>query len=120
MHIACSKGFMRLVAYMKYEIDLPVDEIDVQGFTPAHLAIRESKEAVIFLLIAWGINLEDYDSKNNTLLHYAAKFNNYRVARVLIIKGANRNAKNLEGKTPFDLAMDGKYNSIARILVCNI
>jgi ankyrin repeat protein len=120
MHIACSRGYMRIIVFLRYEIELAIDEVDSKGFSPAHLAIREGKEAVVFLLIAWGVEISDFDSKNNTLLHCAAEFDSYRVARVLIIRGANRNALNIEGKTPYQLAAERGFKSTARILVINI
>ena len=117
MHIACANGYLQIVVYLKYEIDLPIDELDIQGKSPAHLAIQENKEALTILLIAWGIPLNIIDSKNNTLLHYAATSNNYRLSRLMIIRGASRDAKNNEGLTPYQIAKQQGYEDLCKILV---
>ena len=42
---------------------------------------------------------------------------NSRVVRKLLIKGANRSAKDKQDKTPMDLAKDNDYNNIVGLLV---
>ena len=44
------------------------------------------------------------DEKNNTPLHYAAKYNNVDVCKILINRGANLLKKNNDKKTAYDVA----------------
>jgi len=117
IHLACSKGFIKLVVFYKLNFDLHIEEKDINGLTPAHLAAREEKEALIALLISWNINLNSTDSKSNTLLHYAAKNDSVRICKMLIIRGAKRSEKNIDNKTPFELAASLHNTKTLRILV---
>lgn len=117
LHLACSKGFIQLVVFFKLNFDLLIEEKDINGLTPAHLAAREEKEALIALLISWNINLNSSDSKSNTLLHYAAKNDSFRICKILIIRGAKRSEKNKENETPFDLAASLHNSKTLKILV---
>lgn len=106
-----------MLVYFKYDLEIPIGEIDSNGKAPIHLAIEKGKEALVVLLISWGADLEMKDKENNTLLHYAAITNNFRLAKLLIIRGANRKSYNSEGKSPYTLAEEQGYTDILRILV---
>jgi ankyrin repeat protein len=42
----------------------------------------------------------------NTPLHFAVASGNLKIVKLLVEKGANKNAKNNKGQTPFDIAID--------------
>jgi len=54
-----------------------------------------------------------------TPLHWAAGVDYEIIARLLLAKGANVNAKNLNGVTPLHLAAKGGHNAIAELLLVN-
>jgi ankyrin repeat protein len=70
---------------------------------------------LVALLVARGVKLEVTDSNGNTALHEAAMMDARAAAEVLVKAGANRVAKNHDGKTPLDLARDRK-NSVVDVL----
>ncbi|MGB5013267.1 MAG: ankyrin repeat domain-containing protein, partial [Pyrinomonadaceae bacterium] len=51
-----------------------------------------------------------------TLLHNAVSYSNKEAVELLIAKGADINAKNKDGKTPLQLAIDSKNKEIAELL----
>ena len=117
MHIASIRGNVNILIYLKYEIELKIDEKDDVGMTPAHYSLKEGKDSLVLLYISWGLNLELADHNGNTLLHYTAMYQNPKIARVLIIRGASRTSKNDNNKTPFDLAKDSNFSPMIKILV---
>lgn len=117
MHLACMKGYVRLVTYLKYDLDTSFEDQDEQGMTPGHLAIKEGKEAVAQLLISWDMDLKVQDMKKNTMLHYAAIAENPRIARILIMRGASRKMQNIDNKTPYDIAQSLQNKPLMAILV---
>lgn len=58
-------------------------------------------------LLAWGPNLELKDNDGDTLLHLAVKsvdaVESARPVRFLLIRGANKMAKDNNNETPLDL-----------------
>lgn len=50
--------------------------------------------------------LNTLDSSGNTLLHHAAVFSQLDMAKLLVDRGANVNARNTDGMTPLGAAMD--------------
>lgn len=111
------RGHVNMLIYLKYEIELSIDDKDKNGMTPAHYALKEGKDSLVLLYISWGLNLEIADLNGNTLLHYTAMYQNAKLARTLIIRGVNRACKNAQNKTPFDLANDSNFFQMKKILV---
>lgn len=70
---------------------------------------------LVALLIARGVKLEVTDAGGNTALHEAVLMDARAAAEELVKAGANRAAKNHDGKTPLDLARDRK-NSVVDVL----
>lgn len=66
---------------------------------------------LVELLLARGAKLEVADAAGNTALHQAAMMDARAAALVLIAAGANRAARNREGKTAYELAVD-RHNSV--------
>ena len=85
---------------------------NIHGQTPLHmLSLRPCVEREfclvgIFLriLVDWGVDIEARDRVNETPLHTAYRNNMLDVAKSLVMRGANKDAKNNEGETPIGLA----------------
>ena len=67
-------------------------------------------------LLAAGAWVSVTDGAGNSPLHYAAKYSLYDVSDWLIQAGAKVSQQNSDGKTPLDLAVDGK---IIKLLKAN-
>jgi len=61
-------------------------------------------------------NIPDKES-GLTPLHLAVISGNPRIVRKLLIKGANKNIRNREGKLPIDLSIENEYDNITQLLV---
>lgn len=75
----------------------------------------QPKAPLVKLLIDRGAKIEIVDDHRNTALHHAALMNARSAAEVLVKAGANRAAKNADGKTPLALAKD-RNNSVVEVL----
>ena len=93
-------------------IDFP-NQYDV---TPLHYACYYGSKEVIDLLLDLGANIKAIDSDGNTCLHYAVKSKSIRAVKKLLVRGAKKNVKNKEGKTPFNIAFDLKKYELSDIL----
>lgn len=73
-------------------------------------------EDLVRILIDRGADINAVDVHSNTALHKIAESRNingdkqYTIAELLITNGANVNAKNVDDKTPIDLATNNKSN----------
>lgn len=96
---------------------LTVQDKDYSGNTALHWASYFGMENAVNFLISWKTDLEDVDySFNCTPLHLAVNSGNIRVVRKLLVKGANRHAKNLEDKMPIDIAAEEGHDAIVDML----
>lgn len=71
---------------------------------------------VEFLLAQPEIELDSFDSDNQTALHLAVHNGRTKIVKRLLIKGADRTLTNGEGKKPIDIALSMEFNQIANIL----
>ena len=67
-------------------------------------AIKNNDSAGVTKLLQAGANARYVDHTGNSLLHLAAMFDRYDIARQLIDKGASLTEKNPAGETPLDIA----------------
>ena len=69
-----------------------------------HWASFAGAELALAYLVAWGANVNEYDSKGLTPLHLAVKtaedIKSTKSIRLLLLKGADRDAIDLNGKKP--------------------
>jgi len=66
--------------------------------------------------LASGIDVNIKNENGATPLHYAAMWNKYEIAELLINKGADTNAKNKAGATPLDWAKTYNSPEIANLI----
>lgn len=78
---------------------------DKENRTPLHFAVATQHMDIIDALCGAGADIEAKDSKQNTVLHYAAGYGRTIAVKRLLDNGASPAVKNQSGKTAYDLAM---------------
>jgi len=72
-----------------------------------HWAAFAGAELTMSYIVAWNAKIDEVDSKGLTALHLAVKaaedIRSTKGIKLLLIKGANRNIKDLQGQLPIDL-----------------
>lgn len=63
-----------------------------------------------------GANIDVAMASGTTPLMFATKYSDAPMVRLLMLRGANRNIKNNDGKTALDLAKEAKNNEIVKII----
>lgn len=90
---------------------------DCDGWTPLHLAAENSCLELVCFLIEAGANKDAVTERHAlTPLHLAADHGALQMVRYLVTAGAKRNAKNIEGRTPKDLAASIANWDVVRVL----
>ena len=77
----------------------------------------EGHENMSIFLISISETLEIKDNKGYTALHLTAFSSAYKIARHLVMRGANRNAKCAHGQTPVELAKSRGCTDMVKVLV---
>jgi ankyrin repeat protein len=77
---------------------------DSKGAPPLIYAVNKDCTACVDVLHTHKANLNFADSQGNTAIHYAAHRGNAEMVGGLLKGNITRDAKNQEGKTPYDLA----------------
>ena len=96
-------------------LDLPVNQRNVTGVAPLHIAAQSGDPAAVRILIAAGAQVNIQDNNGNTPLHTIFNSDECRpdiefpVFYELVAAGADRAIKNGEGKTAYDLATQWQY-----------
>jgi len=95
-----------------------LDFADPGGFTPLKLAVGESHLDVIEHLLLRGadIGYRCASDGGSTVLHTAAAYGRVECIHSLLLYGADRNAKNDNGQTPFDIAIECEEAEAAALL----
>ncbi|UXI19209.1 muscle-specific protein 20-like [Sarcoptes scabiei] len=120
---AAIQNDVRIINSYHQMLNIPVDVVDVNGYTPLIYASRNGNVNVVRRLIELNANVDYQEPMTlSTALHYAAQCGHTRTAEALIIIGkANKEILNQAGKTPFELAKDFGHgnNKIMRSLFCD-
>lgn len=74
----------------------------VRPGSPLHDAVFEGNLDAVNHHLDAGINIDSKNKVGNTALHYAAYKADHKIARLLIFRGADVNAKGNDGYTPMD------------------
>lgn len=113
--IACSENGIKCVQIF-IDAGVNLEEKTKEGKTALMFAVEKENVEIASFLIEKGVKLESKDSKGKTALFYAISNSQYLVS-VLIGAGANINARDFEGTTPFMVAVaSGKSNLIELFL----
>jgi len=96
-----------------------VASIDNDGLTPLHVAAGcrdPSQTTVAEALILNGANVNAQDNQGNTPLHRAAAFGQERMVAFLLGHGAEVAARNQQGQTACEVALENLYPDVAALL----
>ncbi|XP_068610359.1 LOW QUALITY PROTEIN: SH3 and multiple ankyrin repeat domains protein 1-like [Brachionichthys hirsutus] len=87
----------------------PRDEEEI-GMEEVHKACQNGFSQHLEHLLFYGADTSSQNASGNTALHICALYNQESCVRVLLYRGANKEAKNKHGQTPFQLAiMSGHF-----------
>ena len=106
MHEACKRGN---VSFLNECLDnkIAINAHDKSGSTPLYWACHGGHSECVDLLLQNNfIELDAQNKLGDTALHAAAWKSHADVVKQLVHKGANKDVKNNEKKTPYDLASD--------------
>ena len=85
---------------------------DSEGKTCLCLAVKLGQVDVVKKLIGLKVDINLPDEEGNTPLHYALLLGHTRIVNELLINKANKNAKNLQQKNPYELLISTDIEDI--------
>lgn len=92
----------------------PFSEINSKGENSVSLSFKDSSGELLGFIVKYASKKTDV--RGNTILHYAARLADDKTVRRLLDLGLDKNAKNVSGETPYDVAVNWKKNSNAALL----
>jgi ankyrin repeat protein len=106
---------------LKFLLEIFSDELDVNSTntgskTPIHVAAMEGHVSVIEFFISIGGNPNTVDSQKWTPLHHAASRNHLKAVEFLLENSDVKYAKELNGKTAFELAEERDHTRLFGLL----
>jgi ankyrin repeat protein len=113
---AAQQGDLALVELLLKEAADPCN-LDENGVTPLHRAIKNRHIAIIEFLINQGANVNAPDKDGDTPLHFATMQGDADIVQLLLEKGADPNKANKERLTPLHLAAEDGYLTIVQLLL---
>ena len=120
IHKASCSGHSSVVTTL-IEAGANLDEQDANGVTPLMEAAYRGHHQVMLELIRGGIDVNDISSHwcysiaaGSTALHFAAKWNRIECGILLVEAGAKMRTKNVDSKSPLNLASSHFRRSIQK------
>uniref|UniRef100_A0A3B4YVL8 SH3 and multiple ankyrin repeat domains 1 n=1 Tax=Seriola lalandi dorsalis TaxID=1841481 RepID=A0A3B4YVL8_SERLL len=89
---------------------------DENGWDESHQACQNGFAQHLEHLLFYGADTTSLNASGNTALHISALYNKESCVRVLLYRGANREAKNKHGQTPFQLAVMSGHFELGEII----
>ncbi|XP_053720444.1 LOW QUALITY PROTEIN: SH3 and multiple ankyrin repeat domains protein 1-like [Synchiropus splendidus] len=93
----------------------PRDEEEF-GMEEIHKACQNGFAQHLEHLLFYGADVTSQNASGNTALHISALYNKESCVRVLLYRGANKEAKNKHGQTPFQLAVMSGHFELGEII----
>ncbi|XP_061911951.1 SH3 and multiple ankyrin repeat domains protein 1-like [Entelurus aequoreus] len=97
------------------ESHLHMDEEEF-GMEEIHKACQNGFAQHLEHLLFYGADASSQNASGNAALHICALYNKESCARVLLYRGANKEAKNKHGQTPFQLAVMSGHFELGEII----
>ncbi|TLD30662.1 hypothetical protein PspLS_01800 [Pyricularia sp. CBS 133598] len=94
-----------------------INDVDVFGRSPIHLAVGLADVAVARTLLRHGSEPSIRDKYGNSLLHYACQYNQLQMASLLIDAGVDVNITNIDGHAALCYAIDEGNPNLVRLLL---
>nr|XP_020461761.1 SH3 and multiple ankyrin repeat domains protein 1-like [Monopterus albus] len=86
------------------------------GMEEIHKACQNGFAQHLEHLLFYGADTTSQNASGNTALHISALYNKESCVRVLLYRGANKEAKNKHGQTPFQLAVMSGHFELGEII----
>lgn len=119
LHRAAGSNHVEVCRYL-IEKGAKIDQPDKSGRTALHWAAISGHREAAELLVEKGANLMATTSSAMTPMHGAAEGGRVEVIRLFLEKAPSKddlcNARDADGKTPFDLAVQNKHNAVCKLL----
>jgi len=115
IHILCELNRFELLEKLLSEGAMP-NPRDLSGGTPMHSALRSKSSEAATVLLKYKANLTAVDNRNYSVLHGAADYGNYEVAKEALRAGAGIEDKICDF-TPVQLACFGGHLKVV-VLLC--
>ena len=96
------------------EVDIGVRDDD--GWTALMHAVRGGHEKTVEVLLEHNANVHSENNNGGTALHLAAEYDRSEIAAALIRAGADYEARDALGRTPFYRAFDNKNAAVIDVL----
>lgn len=104
LHKAARLGYLDVIAYCLFRIDMDVDTKDNAGYTALHEACSKGNLGIVRLLLQCGANHSETAFSGIRPLHEAVQNNYTEIARLLLAYGADPSLSTYAGQTPEMLA----------------
>uniref|UniRef100_A0A8C5D3V5 SH3 and multiple ankyrin repeat domains protein 2-like n=1 Tax=Gouania willdenowi TaxID=441366 RepID=A0A8C5D3V5_GOUWI len=89
---------------------------DENGWHEVHQACRHGHVQHLEHLLFYGANTSAQNASGNTALHICALYNQDKCARVLLVRGADKEVKNYNSQSPFQVAIIAGNFELAEII----
>ncbi|KAG6973948.1 hypothetical protein JG688_00003297 [Phytophthora aleatoria] len=86
-----------------------VNAKDENGYTPLQAAVSYNHMELVVFLLASGADVKLGDNEMDTPLH---RCETVECAKLLLDHGADLNARNSEGQTPYDIAIEDEHKEL--------
>lgn len=121
IHIAAQGDQVAAIYFFIQNFNFDINDKDSRQSTALHWAAFLNKEIALSYLLAWGAEVSAEDTDHNTPLHLAVdtaeKVKETRCAKILLLKGADRDIKNSRGNKPIDLIRRGDMEEELRSIL---
>ena len=128
LHYACEFGNISIIQYLLAKGANINAKEDNYGKTPLHYASYFGKSnynssegqnqhmlQIVECLVSHGADIEAKETlMERTPLHWAAKNGIISLVNFLLSKGANKNAKDINGKTPYEIARNDEIKDLLK------
>ncbi|XP_023248935.1 SH3 and multiple ankyrin repeat domains protein 3-like [Seriola lalandi dorsalis] len=89
---------------------------DENGWHEVHQACRHGHVQHLEHLLFYGANMSAQNASGNTALHICALYNQDNCARVLLVRGADKEVKNYNSQSPFQVAIIAGNFELAELI----
>lgn len=121
LHLAVFFGRVNVVHLLHSKgADLNAVSKNEQQVRPLHSALSNPNNAAVAqLLIGYGADVNATQAQGYTPLHFAASNGLESIVRNLLALSVDRNARDVAGKTAYDLAKETGHTTVALLLKAN-
>ncbi|KAJ8703766.1 hypothetical protein PYW07_013060 [Mythimna separata] len=103
LHICCRLGKVDRIKEL-LSLGSNTNTKDNAGWTPLHEVVQNGRLDLVTLLLQYNTLIDVPGQGNETPLHEAVRYNHVEIAEELVKHGADMNARNCKGETPYQLA----------------